>query len=39
MDIKMELIIDGKPNAYINNKDDLIDTRDIFIVWLLYYQN
>ena len=33
MDIKMDLIIDGKPNAYIYNKDDLIDTRDIFIVW------
>ena len=26
MDIKMDLIIDGKPNAYIYNKDDLIDT-------------
>ena len=33
MDITMDLKIDDKPNAYIYKRDDLIDTRDIFIVW------
>ena len=34
IDVTIELILDGKPNAYVYNRDDLIGTRDIFISWL-----
>jgi hypothetical protein len=31
MDIKMELVQDGKPNCYKYDQEDLIQTRDIFL--------
>jgi len=35
MDIKIELIQDGKPNAYVYDQEDLIQTREIFLKWFI----